>query len=113
MIFLKGVCHDIFDLYFVHDSNPSGPLIDRLWLSCQNMKNSKNSCHTDMLYYFFMCMLIMHAFWKVVILKIESTTVIQMFALSICFVTVRHNSVDPVQGKKQFFVHYLLYSRMG
>ena len=73
MIFLKGVCHDIFDLYFVHDSNPSGPLIDRLWLSCQNMKNSKNSCHTDMLYYFFMCMLIMHAFWKVVILKIEST----------------------------------------
>ena len=27
---LKGVCHEIFDLQFFHDSNPSGPLINRL-----------------------------------------------------------------------------------
>ena len=24
------VCHDIFDIYFFHDSNPSGPLINSL-----------------------------------------------------------------------------------
>ena len=28
--FLQRVCHKIFDLYFFHDSNPSGPLINRL-----------------------------------------------------------------------------------
>ena len=28
--FLKGQCHEIFDLYFFHESNPSGPLINRL-----------------------------------------------------------------------------------
>ena len=27
---LKGVCHEIFDLHFFHDMNPSGPLINRL-----------------------------------------------------------------------------------
>ena len=27
---LKGVCHEIFDLHFFHDSNPSRPLINRL-----------------------------------------------------------------------------------
>ena len=27
---LKGVCHEIFDLQFFYDSNPSGPLINRL-----------------------------------------------------------------------------------
>ena len=27
---LKGQCHEIFDLYFFHESNPSGPLINRL-----------------------------------------------------------------------------------
>ena len=27
---LKGMCHDIFDLHFFHDSNPSGPLINRI-----------------------------------------------------------------------------------
>ena len=27
---LKGVCHNIFDLHFLHDLNPSGPLINRL-----------------------------------------------------------------------------------
>ena len=27
---LKGMCHNIFYLYFFHDSNPSGPLIKRL-----------------------------------------------------------------------------------
>ena len=27
---LKGVCHEIFDPYFFHDSNPSGPLINSL-----------------------------------------------------------------------------------
>ena len=27
---LKGVVHEIFDLNFFHDSNPSGPLINRL-----------------------------------------------------------------------------------
>ena len=26
----KGVCHKIFDLQFFHDSNPTGPLINRL-----------------------------------------------------------------------------------
>ena len=26
----KGVCHEIFDLHFFHDSNPSRPLINRL-----------------------------------------------------------------------------------
>ena len=29
MVPLKGVCHEIFNLYF-HDSTPSGPLINRL-----------------------------------------------------------------------------------
>ena len=27
---LKGVCHEIFDIHFFHDSNPSRPLINRL-----------------------------------------------------------------------------------
>ena len=27
---LKGVCHEIFHLYFCSDSNPSGPLINRV-----------------------------------------------------------------------------------
>ena len=27
---VKGVCHEIFDLQFFHDSNSSGPLINRL-----------------------------------------------------------------------------------
>ena len=27
---LKGQCHEIFDLYFFHKSNPSGLLINRL-----------------------------------------------------------------------------------
>ena len=27
---LKGVCHEIFDLHFFHDLNPSRPLINRL-----------------------------------------------------------------------------------
>ena len=27
---LKGVCHEIFDLQFYHDSKPSGPLIHRI-----------------------------------------------------------------------------------
>ena len=27
---LKGVCHEIFNLHFFHDSNPSGPRINRL-----------------------------------------------------------------------------------
>ena len=26
----KGVCHEIFDLHFFHDSTPFGPLINRL-----------------------------------------------------------------------------------
>ena len=26
---LKGVCHEIFDLHFFHNSNPSRPLINR------------------------------------------------------------------------------------
>ena len=30
---LKGVCHKVFDLRFFHDSNPSGPLINRLSIS--------------------------------------------------------------------------------
>ena len=29
-LILKVVCHEIFDLQFFHDSNPSGPLINRL-----------------------------------------------------------------------------------
>ena len=28
--YLKGVCHEMFDLHFFHDSNPSRPLINRL-----------------------------------------------------------------------------------
>ena len=28
--FLKGVCHEIFELQFFNDSNPFGPLINRL-----------------------------------------------------------------------------------
>ena len=31
---LKGQCHKSFDLYFFHESNPSGPLIDRLKWFC-------------------------------------------------------------------------------
>ena len=27
---LKGVCHEIFDLHFFHDLNPSRPLMNRL-----------------------------------------------------------------------------------
>ena len=27
---LKGVCHEIFELHFFHDANPSGPLINKL-----------------------------------------------------------------------------------
>ena len=27
---LKGVCHEILNLHFIHDSNPPGPLINRL-----------------------------------------------------------------------------------
>ena len=30
MGYLKGVCHEIFDLHFFHDLNPSRPLINRL-----------------------------------------------------------------------------------
>ena len=29
-MWLKGVCHEIFHIYFFHDSNPSGPLINRV-----------------------------------------------------------------------------------
>ena len=28
---LKGVCHEILDLNFFHDSNPSGPLKNRVF----------------------------------------------------------------------------------
>ena len=34
---LKGQCNEIFDLYFFHESNPSGPLINRLkWFFLKN-----------------------------------------------------------------------------
>ena len=29
-VILKGQCHEIFDHFFFHESNPSGPLINRL-----------------------------------------------------------------------------------
>ena len=52
---LKGVCHEIFDLYFFDDSNLSGPLINRLvyfriWfrfrqdIRSQSLKNSTPQC---------------------------------------------------------------------
>ena len=31
-LMLRGQCHEIFDLYFFHEWNPSGPLINRVWL---------------------------------------------------------------------------------
>ena len=32
--YLKRQCHEIFDLYFFHEWNPSGPLINRLKWFC-------------------------------------------------------------------------------
>ena len=48
---LKRQCHEIFDLYFFHESNPSGPLINRLKWFCLKIRirediqirSSKNS----------------------------------------------------------------------
>ena len=51
MLNLKGLCHEIFNPYFCHESNPSGPLINRLkWYFlkirfCEDIRilSSKNS----------------------------------------------------------------------
>ena len=48
---LKRQCHEIFDLYFFHEWNPSGPLINRLKWFCFKIRfrqdirirNSQNS----------------------------------------------------------------------
>ena len=39
---LKGQCHEIFDLYFFHESNPSGPLINRLKWFCLKIRFRKD-----------------------------------------------------------------------
>ena len=41
---LKGVVHEIFDLNFFHDSNPSGPLINNIFefgFDCAKIFNHK------------------------------------------------------------------------
>ena len=57
-----------------------------------------------MFYYFFMCMLIMHAFWKVVILKIESTV---NSNTNVCAINLFCNSTTqqcgPCSRKKTIF----------
>ena len=38
--FLKGQCHETFDPRFLHDSNPSGPIIQIVSISLNYLQNA-------------------------------------------------------------------------